>query len=190
MGPLGWRSAAGTAAVESRGRLLAAATPAAAAAWRWNRQHQPHFPVQRQQNQQHLSCHQQRSTLISSNAFVYRHSIHTSAEDRSLDLEGRATAGRTPRGTKKNHRSQRTHRWAPYRSVCDADGADIWPASVGYHGGLRGTAPLVESTVIPVASSLRHAGPSQCSRMPTWSLRLAVTVEILREITMTAAAGV
>ena len=60
------------------------------------------------------TCHATSSVVlvISSNAFVYRHNIHTSAEDRSLGLESRATAGRTPRGTKKNHRSQRTHRWA------------------------------------------------------------------------------
>ena len=93
---------------------------------------------------------------IDSNAFVRRYNIHTSAEDQSLGLEGRGTAGRTPRGTKKNHRSHRTHRWAPYPSVRDAEGSDIWPASVGRHGGLRGNAPLVESTVISVASALRH----------------------------------
>ena len=53
------------------------------------------------------TCHATSSVvpLISSNAFVHRHNIHTSAEDRSLGLESRATAGRTPRGTKKNHRS-------------------------------------------------------------------------------------
>ena len=115
------------------------------------------------------TCHATSSVvpLINSNAFVHRHNIHTSAEDRSLGLEGRVTAGRTPRVTKKNHRSQRTHRWAPYTSVRDEEGADIWPASVGYHGGLRGTAPLVESAVTSVASSLRHAGPFPCSRMPT-----------------------
>ena len=105
--------------------------------------------------------------LINSNALVHRHNIRTSAEDRRLGLEGRAAAGRTPRGTKINHQSQRTHRWALYTSVRDAEGANIWPASVGYHGGLRGTAPLVKSTVIYVASALRHAGPSPCSRMPT-----------------------
>ena len=115
------------------------------------------------------TCHATSSVvpLINSNAFVHRHNIHTSAEDRSLGLEGRVTAGRTPRVTNKNHRSQRTHRWAPYTSVRDEEGADIWPASVGYHGGLRGTAPLVESAVISVASALQHAGPSPCSRMPT-----------------------
>ena len=115
------------------------------------------------------TCHATSSVvpLINSNALVHRHNIHTSAEDRSLGLEGRATAGRTPRGTKKNHQSQRTHRCAPYTSVRDAAGADIWPSSVGYHGGLRGTAPLVKNTVISVASALRHAGPSPCNRMPT-----------------------
>ena len=51
------------------------------------------------------TCHATSSVvpLISSNTFVHRHNIHTSAEDRSLGLESRATAGRTPRGTKKNH---------------------------------------------------------------------------------------
>ena len=127
---------------------------------------------------------------IDSNAFVHRYNIQTSAENQNLELEDRGTAGRTSHGTKMNHRSQRTHRWAPYPSVRDAEGSDIWPASVGRHGGLRGTAPLVESTVNSVASALRHAGPSPCSRMPTWSLRLAAAVAILRGITMTAVARV
>ena len=43
--------------------------------------------------------------LIDSNAFVHRHNIHTSAEDQSLCLEDRGTAGKMPRGIKKNHRS-------------------------------------------------------------------------------------
>ena len=47
--------------------------------------------------------------FIGGNAFVHRHNIYTSVEDQRLGLEGRGTAGRTPRGTKKNHRSQRTH---------------------------------------------------------------------------------
>ena len=137
-------------------------------------------------------CHATSSVvpLIGSNAFVHRHNVHTSAEDQRLGLEGRGTAGRTPRGTKNNHLSQLLHRWAPYTSVRDAEGTDIWPASVGRHSGLRGTAPLVESMFISVVSVLRHAGPSRCSRMPTWSLRLAAAGAILREITMTAAAGV
>ena len=87
-------------------------------------------------------CHATSSVnaIIGRNAFVYRHIIHTSAEDQSLGLEGCGTAGRTPRGTKKNRRSHRTHRWAPYPSVHDAEGSDIWPASVGRHVGLRGIA--------------------------------------------------
>ena len=43
--------------------------------------------------------------LIGSNDFVHRGNIYTSAKDQSLGLEGRGTAGSTPRGTKKNHRS-------------------------------------------------------------------------------------
>ena len=126
---------------------------------------------------------------IDSNAFIRRSNIHTSAEDQNPGLEDRGTAERTPHGTKMNHRSQRTHRWAPYPSVRDAEGSDIWPASVGRHGGLRETVPLVESTVISVASALRHAGPFPCSRMSTWSLRLAAAVATLRGvITMTVAA--
>ena len=113
--------------------------------------------------------------LIGSNALAHRHNIHTSAEDQSLGLEGRGTAGRMPRGT-KNRRSQRTHRWAPYIGVRDAEGADIWSAYVGRHGGLRGTASFVKSTVISVDSALRHVGPSRCSRMPTRSLHLAATL--------------
>ena len=113
-------------------------------------------------------CHATTSgvPVTVSNTFVHRHNIHISAEDQSLGLQGRETAGRTPRGTKKSHISQRTHRWVPYTSVCDAEGTDIWPASVGRHGGLRGTASFVENTVISVTSALRHAGPSPCSHMP------------------------
>ena len=59
--------------------------------------------------------------IVGSNAFVPRHNIHTRAEDQSLGLEGRGTAGRTPPGTKKNHWSQRTHRWGPHPSVRDAE---------------------------------------------------------------------
>ena len=137
-------------------------------------------------------CHATSSVVpvIGRNAFVHRHTIHTRAEDQSLGLKGRGTAGRTPRGTKKNHRSHRKHRWVPYPSVRAAEESDIWPASVGRQGGLRGTAPLVESTVIPVTSALQHAGPFPCRRMPTWSLRLTAAVAVLRGITMTAVARV
>ena len=127
---------------------------------------------------------------IECNAFVHRYNIHTSAEDQILGLEDRGTAGRTLHGTKMNHRSQRIHRWAPYPSVRDAEGSNLWPVSVRRHVSLRGTAPLVESMAISVASALRHAGPSPCSRMPTWSLHLAVAGAILRGITMTAVARV
>ena len=137
-------------------------------------------------------CHATSSgvPLIGSNAFFHRHNIHTSADDQRLGLKGRGAAGIMPRGTKKNNLSQRTHRWVPHTSVRDTEGTDIWPASVGRHGGLRRTAPLVESTVISSASALRHAGPSPSSHMPNWSMRLAATTAILRGITMTAAAGV
>ena len=123
-------------------------------------------------------CHATSSVvpIIGRNAFVHRCNIHTSAEDQSLGLEDRGTAGKLPRTTRKNRRSQRTHRWALYTNVRDAEGADIWPAPVARHSGSRGTAQLVESTVISVASALRHAGLSQCSRMPAWSLRLATSV--------------
>ena len=43
--------------------------------------------------------------LIGSNASVHRRNIHTCGEDQSLGLEGRGSAERTPRGTKKNHLS-------------------------------------------------------------------------------------
>ena len=129
--------------------------------------------------------------LIGSNAPFHRNSVPTNAEDQSLGLESRGTAGRTPRGTKKNSRFQLAHRSAPFTIVCDAEGLEIWPASVLPRGDLRGTAPLMERTVISVTFTLRYAGPSSpCRRMPTWSLRLAVEVAILLRITMTAAAGV
>ena len=47
----------------------------------------------------------------------------------------------------------------PYTNACDAEGTDICPASVGRRDGLRGTAQLVESTVISIASALRPMGP-------------------------------
>ena len=91
----------------------------------------------------------------------------------------------------KNHRSQRTYRRAPYTSVHNAGGIDIWPGSPGRrHNHLRGTTQLVESTILSVAFALRHAGSFTCSHMPTWSLRLAAAVAILRGIMMTAAARV
>ena len=123
-------------------------------------------------------CHATSSVvpIIVRNAFIHRRNIHTSAEDQSLGMEDRGTAGKMPRTTRKNCRSQRTHRRALYTNVCDAEGTDIWPASVARHRGLRGNAQLVESTVICIASALRHAGPSPCSRMPAWSLRLATAV--------------
>ena len=123
-------------------------------------------------------CHAASSVVptIGRNAFVHRRNIYTSAEDQSLGLEDRGTAGKMPRTTRKNRRTQRTHRWALYTNVRDTEGTDIWPAPVAGHGDMRVTAQLVESTVISVASALRHAGPSPCSRMSAWSLRLATAV--------------
>ena len=123
-------------------------------------------------------CHATSSVvpINGRNAFIHRRNIHTSAEDEILGLEDRGTAGKMPRATRKNRRSQRTHRWALYTNVRDAEGTDIWSASVAHHGGLKGTAQLVESTAISVTSTLRRAGLSPCSRMPAWSLRLATAV--------------
>ena len=130
----------------------------------------------RQHNQQNLPRHQQRSSYHRPQHFHLPWHIHTSAEDQSLGLEDRGTAGKILRTTGKNCRSQRKHRWVLYTNVRDAEGTDIWSTSVARHGGLRGTAQLVESTVLPIVSALRHADPSPCSRIPTWSLRLVTAV--------------
>ena len=136
----------------------------------WKRQHQPHFPVQRQRNKQHLSCHQQRSTPHQQQRFRPP-SQHPHQRGGPESGPGElCNCGKNATWYQEESPVPANAPMGTYRSVRDAEGADIWPASVGYHGGLRGTALLVESTVISVASALRHAGPSPCSRMPTWSL--------------------
>ena len=114
------------------------------------------------------TCHDTSGVvrITGRNAYVHRRNIRTSAEVQNLGLEDRGTAGTTHRAPRKNRRSQQTHRRALYTNVRVAEGTDIWPASVARHGGLRGTARLAESTVIPVAPALRHAGPSLYILMP------------------------
>ena len=136
----------------------------------WNR-HQPQFavhkqrfrpPLRQQHNQQNLPRHQQRSPYHWPQRFHPPSHIHTMRRTkvwawRTVGLRAKC---RILPGTIADP-SERTD-----TNVRDAEGTDVCPASVARHGGLRGTAQLVESTVISVASTLRREGPSPCSRMP------------------------
>ena len=156
----------------------------------WNRQHQPHFPVQWQRNQPHLSCHQQRSTPHQQQRFSppsqhpHQRGGQKSGPGGPCNCGQNATWYQEESPVPANapmctvHKCSRCGRSRHLAIICGVPRRfEGNCAACEEHGHLR---RFCVTTRRPIPMQ-PHANVS---------LRLAVTVAILREITMTAAAGV